>query len=459
MMNGSWPNADVDDVLLADWYELTMMQAAFDAGMNDMASFEFFVRALPEHRAFLMAAGLAPVLDYLEGLRFTAAALERLAATGRLRADFLASVAGFRFTGTVDAMPEGTVFFADEPILRITAPFREAQFVESRVMNLLHYATVVASKAARATLIAHGRVLVDFGMRRAHGAEAAMLSARASYLAGFSGTATLLAGLRYDIPVYGTMAHSYVQAHDDEALAFEHFARSQPDNALLLIDTYDTEHAAHKVVELARRLAPENVRIKGVRIDSGDLAAHARNVRAILDHGGLTDAMIFASGNLDEIRLQELVHQHAPIDGFGIGTQMSTSADAPCLDCAYKLVEYAGRPRCKRSEGKGTLPGRKQVFREYGPDGRIAADSIGLDGEHVDGTPLLRPVMIGGARLAAPTLGESRIHAMRELSTLPDPMHALAPVMPLQPAISPALSALIAQENARSDTHAGQQAA
>ncbi len=286
-----------------------------------------------------------------------------------------------------------------------------------------------------------------------------MLSARASYLAGFSGTATLLAGLRYDIPVYGTMAHSYVQAHDDEALAFEHFARSQPDNALLLIDTYDTEHAAHKVVELARRLAPENVRIKGVRIDSGDLAAHARNVRAILDHGGLTDATIFASGNLDEIRLQELVHQHAPIDGFGIGTQMSTSADAPCLDCAYKLVEYAGRPRCKRSKGKGTLPGRKQVFREYGPDGRIAADSIGLDGEHVDGTPLLRPVMIGGARLVAPTLGESRIHAMRELSTLPDPMRALAPVMPLQPAISPALSALIAQENARSDTHAGQQAA
>ncbi|MGU7839801.1 nicotinate phosphoribosyltransferase [Burkholderia sp. AW33-5] len=458
-MNGSWPDADVDDVLLTDWYELTMMQAAFDAGMNDVASFEFFVRALPEHRAFLMAAGLAPVLDYLAGLRFTAAALERLAATGRLRADFLASLAGFRFTGTVDAMPEGTVFFADEPILRITAPLREAQLVESRVMNLLHYATLVASKAARVTLVAHGRLLVDFGMRRAHGSEAAMLSARASYLAGFCGTATLLAGLRYDIPVYGTMAHSYVQAHDDEALAFEHFARSQPDNALLLIDTYDTEHAAHKVVELARRLAPDNVRIKGVRIDSGDLAAHAHNVRAILDHGGLTDATIFASGNLDEFRLRELVHQHAPIDGFGIGTQMSTSADAPCLDCAYKLVEYAGRARCKRSEGKATLPGRKQVFRQYGPDGRIAADSLGLDGEHLDGTPLLQPVMIAGARLAAPTLGESRIHAMRELSTLPDPMQTLAPVMPLQPAISPALAALVAQENARLDAHAGQQAA
>ncbi len=445
MMNGSWPDADIDDVLLTDLYELTTMQAAFDAGMNEATSFEFFVRALPEHRAFLMASGLAPVLDYLERLRFTAATLERLAATRRFRADFLASLAGFRFTGTVDAMPEGTVFFANEPILRITAPLREAQFVESRVMNLLHYATLVASKAARATLVAHGRLLVDFGLRRAHGAEAAMLAARASYLAGFSGTATLLAGLRYGIPVYGTMTHSYIQAHDDEALAFEHFARSQPDNAMLLIDTYDTEHAAHKVVELARRLAPDNVRIKGVRIDSGDLAAHARNVRAILDRGGLTDATIFASGNLDESRLRELVRQHAPIDGFGIGTQMSTSADAACLDCAYKLVEYAGRARCKRSEGKATLPGRKQVFRQYGPDGRIAIDCIGLAGESIEGTPLLRPVMVAGVRLAAPALGESRIHALRELSTLPDPMRVLAPVMPLQPLISPALKALDAQ--------------
>jgi len=459
MMNGSWLDADVDDVLLTDLYELTMLQAAFDAGMNEAASFEFFVRALPEHRAFLMAAGLELVLDYLEGLRFSAAALERLAATGRFRADFIASLAGFRFTGTVDAMPEGTVFFADEPILRITAPFREAQFVESRVMNLLHYATLVASKAARATLVAHGRLLVDFGLRRAHGAEAAMLSARASYLAGFSGTATLLAGLRYGIPVYGSMAHSYVQAHDDEALAFEHFARSQPDDALLLIDTYDTEHAADKVVELARRLGPENVRIKGVRIDSGDLAAHARNVRAILDRGGLTDAMIFASGNLDEIRLQELVRQHAPIDGFGIGTQISTSADAPCLDCTYKLVEYAGRARCKRSEGKATLPGRKQVFRQYDPGGRISADCIGLDGERIDGAPLLRPAMTTGTRLAAPTLGESRIHAMRELSTLPDPMHALTPVVALQPLISPALAALVAQSNAMPGAHSGEQAA
>lgn len=454
MMDGFLQDANANDVLLTDWYELTMLQAGFDAGMNDTASFEFFVRALPEPRAFLMAAGLAPVLDYLERLRMPAAVLERLAGTRRLRADFLASLADLRFTGTVDAMPEGTVFFADEPILRITAPLREAQFVESRVMNLLHYATLVASKAARVTLAAHGRLLVDFGLRRAHGAEAAMLSARASYLAGFCGTATLLAGLRYGIPAYGTMAHSYVQAHDDETLAFEHFARSQPDNAMLLIDTYDTERAAYKVVELARRLAREQIRIKGVRIDSGDLAAHARNVRVILDRGGLADVTIFASGNLDEHRLQALVREHAPIDGFGIGTQMSTSADAPCLDCAYKLVEYAGRARCKRSEGKATLPGRKQVFRQYGTDGRIAADCIGLDGERVDGRPLLQPVMVSGARLPAPTLDESRMHALRELSTLPDLVRALAPVMPLQASISPALAACVAQCGGGPDAHA-----
>ncbi|KVT41289.1 nicotinate phosphoribosyltransferase [Burkholderia ubonensis] len=447
------------DVLLTDLYELTMLQAYFDAGMNDVASFEFFVRGLPPQRSFLLASGLEPVLDYLEGVRFTDASMDCLAKSGRFRPEFLASIANLRFTGAVHAMAEGTVFFADEPILRITAPIREAQLVESRVMNLLHYATLVASKAARAVLAARGRQLVDFGLRRAHGAEAGLLSARSSYLAGFSGTATLLAGFRYGIPTYGTMAHSYVQAHDDEALAFEHFARSQPDNALLLIDTYDTEHAASKVVELARRLASDGIAIKGVRLDSGDLAAHAGNVRAILDKGGLTDATIFASGNLDEFRLHDLVQQHAPIDGFGIGTRMNTSADAPYLDCAYKLVEYAGVPRRKRSEGKATWPGRKQVFRRYGPDGRIAADCLALDGERVDGVGLLQPAMIDGARLAAPTLDESRRHALRELATLPDQVRMLAPSVSIDAGISPALAALVARMEEAWSAQAGQWAA
>ncbi|WP_241239222.1 nicotinate phosphoribosyltransferase [Burkholderia stagnalis] len=433
------------DVLLTDLYELTMLQAYFDAGMNDVASFEFFVRALPPQRSFLMASGLEPVLDYLESVCFDDECIDRLARTGRFRSEFLASLASLRFSGTVHAMPEGTVFFANEPILRITAPMREAQLVESRVMNLLHYATLAASKAARAVLAARGRLLVDFGLRRAHGAEAGLLSARSSYLAGFSGTATLLAGLRYGIPTYGTIAHSYVQAHDDEMTAFEHFVRSQPDSALLLIDTYDTERAAGKVVELGRRLAVEGIRIKGVRLDSGDLAAHARKVRGILDEGGLTEATIFASGNLDEYRLRDLVRQHAPIDGFGVGTRMNTSADAPYLDCAYKLVEYAGAPRRKRSEGKVTWPGRKQVFRRYDPDGLIAADCLGLDGERVDGAALLRPAMVDGVRLAAPTLDDGRLHAMRELATLPDHVRVLEPAISIDAGISPALAALVAR--------------
>lgn len=437
------------EVLLTDLYELTMLQAYFDAAMNDVASFEFFVRALPPQRNFLMAAGLASVLDYLEQVRFTADDLACLARTGRFRAEFLASLAGWRFTGTVHAMPEGTVCFADEPLLRITAPLREAQLVESRVMNLLHYATLVTSKAARSVLAAPGHVLVDFGLRRAHGAEAGLLSARASYLAGFSGTATVLAGMRYGIPTFGTMAHSYVQAHGDEARAFAHFARSQPDNAVLLIDTYDVERAAQTVVETARALAPEGIAIKGVRLDSGELVAHARRVREILDLGGLANVTIFVSGNLDEYGLRDMLAQGAPIDGFGIGTRMNTSADAPSLDCAYKLVEYAGVPRRKRSEGKATWPGRKQVFRRLGGDGRIAADCIALDGETQPGIALLAPAMIDGARLPLPSLDASRAHAARQLAMLPERTCALTMAEPVAVEISAALAGLVAQMDER----------
>ncbi|MDY7803434.1 nicotinate phosphoribosyltransferase [Burkholderia stagnalis] len=437
------------EVLLTDLYELTMLQAYFDAAMNDVASFEFFVRALPPQRNFLMAAGLASVLDYLEQVRFTADDLACLARTGRFRAEFLASLAGWRFTGTVHAMPEGTVCFADEPLLRITAPLREAQLVESRVMNLLHYATLVASKAARSVLAAPGHLLVDFGLRRAHGAEAGLLSARASYLAGFSGTATVLAGVRYGIPTFGTMAHSYVQAHGDEACAFAHFARSQPDNAVLLIDTYDVERAARTVVETARALAPEGIAIKGVRLDSGELVAHARRVREILDLGGLANVTIFVSGNLDEYGLRDMLAQGAPIDGFGIGTRMNTSADAPSLDCAYKLVEYAGVPRRKRSEGKATWPGRKQVFRRLGGDGQIAADCIALDGETQPGIALLAPAMIDGARLPLPSLDASRAHAARQLAMLPERTRALTMAEPVAVEISAALAGLVAQMDER----------
>ena len=442
--------SETDSILLTDLYELTMLEAYFAEGMNETASFEFFARRLPASRNFLMAAGLDQVIRYLETLHFSEAEIGQLRALGRFSPAFLASLADLRFTGSVDAVPEGTVCFADEPLLRITAPMREAQLVESRVMNLLHYETLVASKAARSVLAAPGKLLVDFGLRRAHGAEAGLLSARASYLAGFSGTATLVAGIAYGMPVYGTMAHSYVQAHDDERDAFERFARSQPHNATLLIDTYDTEAAAAKVAQLAARLAQDGIAIHGVRLDSGNLATHAERVRAILDANGQPAITIFASGNLDEYRLRELMESAAPIDGFGIGTRMNTSADAPYLDCAYKLVEYAGEPRRKRSEGKATWPGRKQVFRWYDAHGKIERDCIALEHESYDGTPLLRPAMRGGRRCALPTLEESRRHAADELASLPARLRALEPALPVfGAAISPTLAQLAAEMDRR----------
>lgn len=436
--------------LLADLYEFTMLQSYFDCGMNDTATFELFVRRLPAHRNFMMAAGLEQALDYLANLAFDADEIEALAGMGLFGDGFLASLASLRFTGTVRAMREGTVFFADEPILQVTAPLREAQLIESRVMNLLHYETIVASKAARAVLAAPGKALVDFGLRRAHGAEAALLSARASYVAGFAGTATLLAGLRYGIPTYGTMAHSYVQAHDDEALAFEHFARSFPRNAMLLVDTYDTEAAAGKVIEVARRLARDGVEVKGVRLDSGDLAQHAMRVRAQLDRAGLGRVTLFASGNLDEYRLAELIGQGAPIDGFGVGTRMNTSADAPYADCAYKLTEYAGVPRRKRSEGKATWPGRKQVFRRYRDDGLLDGDCLALHDDAQAGVALLEPMMIGGERVApSPSLADVRAHARAQLDTLPAALRDLARAAEYPVAVAGTLAALAQRLDAR----------
>lgn len=433
----------VTGALLTDLYQLTMLQAYHDQGMDGTAVFEFFVRKLPECRNFLMAAGLDQVLEYLETLRFAADELEWLAASGRFRRDFVDSLAELRFDGDVDAMPEGTLFYADEPILRVTAPLSQAQLVETRVINLLQFQTLVASKAARSVLAAEGRLLVDFGLRRAHGAEAGLLSARASYLAGFSGTATVLAGRLWDVPIYGTMAHSFIQAHADEIQAFEHFARSHPGNAVMLIDTYDTEAAAQRLVPLARRLAAEGLAIQAVRLDSGDLAQHARRVRRILDAGGLESVRIFASGNLDEYRLRELIASGAPIDGFGVGTRMNTSADMPYLDCAYKLQEYDGEARRKRSEGKATWPGRKQVFRRYDSAGRIAEDILTTADANAPGEPLLAPVMRGGRRLAAPpSLGAIREYARQQLGTLPEALRSLDPAPPLRAAVAEPLRAL-----------------
>jgi nicotinate phosphoribosyltransferase len=442
--------ASEESALLLDLYQITMLQAYYDQGMNETAVFEFFVRKLPAGRNFLIAGGLEQALDYLENLRFDADELAWLAGCGRFHGHFVESLAELRFSGAVQAMPEGTVCFPDEPILRVVAPLREAQLVETRLINLLQFQTLVASKAARVRLAAGARLLVDFGLRRAHGAEAGLLSARASFLAGFDGSSNVLAGMRWGVPVYGTMAHSFIQAHEDELAAFEHFARSHPDATTLLIDTYDTEAAAEALLPLARQLAADGIAIQAVRLDSGDLGDHARKVRAILDAGGATGIKIFASGNLDEYTVQKLIVDGAPIDGFGVGTRMNTSADHPYFDCAYKLQEYAGAARRKRSEGKATWPGRKQVWRCSDAAGQMTGDTLSLEGDAPPGTPLLSPVMRDGRRLApSPPLGAVREYALAQLAALPPALRSLADAAPYPVAVAEPLRMLARQVDAR----------
>jgi|KBSSwiStaDraftv2_1062776.scaffolds.fasta_scaffold203707_2 nicotinate phosphoribosyltransferase len=417
--------------LLTDLYQLTMLQTYFEHGMTETAVFELFFRRLPPgQRNFFLAAGLEQVVEFLEGLCFRADELEWLARQNRFTPRFIDQLARLRFTGDVDAILEGSVFFANEPAVRVVAPLPQAQLVETRLMNLVHFQTMIATKAARAVLHAPDKLLIDFGLRRAHGAEAGLLAARATYLAGMSGSATVLAGTRYGVPIFGTMAHSFIQAHDSELEAFERYARSHPSNITFLIDTYDTEAAAHKVVQLAPKLARDGIHIRAVRIDSGDLGEHARRVRAIFDQGGLREVKIFVSGGIDEFAIRELLAvKRAPIDGFGIGSGMDTSYDVPTLDCAYKLQEYAGRPRRKRSEGKATWPGRKQVYRSYHDDGCMRSDLLTLDSDAQPGTALLQPVMRNGRRLPElQTLGQARDRARTELSRLPEPLRRLEPV-------------------------------
>jgi nicotinate phosphoribosyltransferase len=429
--------------LSTDLYELNMVQGYLDRGEQAQAVFEFFVRRLPARRNFLMAAGLETALEYLETLRFAPADIEWLAKTGRFRPNLLDYLSGFRFSGDVHAMPEGTVFFPHEPILRITAPLPQAQLVESRLINIMHFQTLIASKAARMVLAANGKSLADFGLRSAHGAEAGLLSARASYIAGFAGAANVEAGARFGVPIVGTMAHSFVQIHDDEMTAFENFARSRPDGVIFLIDTFDTEAGARKVVALAPKLKADGIGIRGVRIDSGDMIAMARKVRRILDDGGLTDVIIVVSGGVDEDFIAKVIGAGAPIDGFGVGSSLDASSDAPTLDCAYKLQEYGGKPKRKLSEGKVTWPGRKQVWRSKGAKGRISGDIVTLDSDPQPGESLIVQVMKGGERIGTSrSLDDIRKRAASELARLPDDLRSLEPADAYPVEISDALQKL-----------------
>lgn len=424
--HGRMRQSQLPSVLLTDWYQLSMLDAYYRLGMEQTAIFEFFARRLPERRSFLVAAGLDQVLEYLQNLHFTSEEIAWLASTKRLSTSSLERLASFRFTGRVFAMPEGTVFFGSEPILRVEAPLPEAQLVESRIVNLLHYQTLVASKAARCRLAAPKAQLIDFGMRRAHGAEAACLASRASYIAGIDATATVEASYRYGIPLAGTMAHSFVQAHELESEAFLNFARCHPRNVVLLIDTYDVLRGAERVVELAHRLRSEGIQVQGVRIDSGDLGDSARAVRAVLDRGGCNDVRIFVSGSLDEYAIDAMVAAKAPIDAFCLGTRLAVSEDAPSLDCAYKLHQYAGRPVRKLSQGKETWAGPRQVYRRYDARGYLGTDVLACADEVVDGQPLLHELMTNGRRLyCAPPLTEVRVYCAEQLARLPPAYRSL----------------------------------
>ncbi|HUF75889.1 MAG TPA: nicotinate phosphoribosyltransferase [Longimicrobiales bacterium] len=414
---------DQDLFLLTDRYELTMLQAYWAEEMHARAVFSLFVRRLPEHRNFLLACGLDTALALLERLRPSQEALAHLLEEG-FAPGFVEWLAGFRFTGDVWAVPEGTPLFPNEPILEVEAPLPEAQVVESLLMNQVHLQTVLASKAVRVKLAAGERAVADFGLRRMHGADAALKAARAFHVAGVDATSNVLAGKVYGVPVTGTMAHSYVQAHDDELGAFRAFAREFPDT-VLLVDTYDTLHGVRNVVRLAEELGPA-FRVRGVRLDSGDLGALAVEARRVLDDAGLGEVEIFASGGLDEWEIRRLVDSGAPIDGFGVGTRMGVATDAPALDIVYKLTAYDGRGRLKLSSGKHTLPGRKQVFRmESG--GVAEQDVLARADERLDGRPLLRKVMEEGVRLAAGAEDLERIRARTrvEIERLPVSLRGL----------------------------------
>ena len=430
--------------LLTDLYQLTMAQGYFQQGMSAPATFSLFIRRYPPNRAYFVSAGLRDVLKYLEGWQFSPESVQYLRSTGIFSEDFLDYLLSVRFTGDVRAVPEGWLVFAEEPFLEVTAPIIEAQIVETFIINQINLQTLVATKAARCVWAAAGRPVVDFSLRRTHGVDAGMKVARAGYIVGYQATSNVLAGKVYGIPISGTMAHSFVSSHEDELESFRAFARSFPERCILLIDTYDTIAGAMKAATVAREMEVLGQRMEGVRLDSGDLARLSRQVREILDQAGLEYVSIVASGGLDEFEVEELLSQGAPINGFGIGTKMGVSADAPWSDMAYKLVKYDGRPVLKLSTGKISLPGEKQVFRLKDALGRYSGDLIGLKDEHVDGgEPLLTVIMEGGKIIDdPPALDEIRDRFKEEFECLDDEFKVLRgpPLYPV--AISPALREL-----------------
>lgn len=436
--------------LLVDLYELTMAASYHAEGMNQPATFDLFFRELPPTRNFLVSCGLEQALRYLEHLRFEESDIAYLRSLRLFSEDFLDFLDLLEFTGDVSAVPEGEVVFPPAPVLSVTAPLIQAQIVETYLLNCLNFSTAVASKAARVSLACRGKPFVDFSARRDHGSDAAVLAARAAFVGGAEATSNVLAGKLFGMPLSGTMAHSYVLAFPDEVAAFRAYARRFPERAVLLIDTFDTLEGARRAAQVADEVALGGTTIRAVRLDSGDLAELSSHVRRILDEAGHPEIAILASGDLDEQRIADLAAAGAPVDGFGVGTRLGTSQDAPSLGAVYKLVEDPSGPKHKRSTGKATLPGRKQVWRSYDPaspglspgtavpvgDLIAPADAPGPPGAR----PLMEPCMYGGRRIGEPPpLAVLQHRCAQAIAGLPDPLKSLGHAPPYPVEISPAL--------------------
>ena len=452
--------------LLTDLYQLTVSAAFFEHGFNDTASFEVAMRRMPPGRGFMVAAGIERLAEALEEYRFDAAAIEHLESLQLFKTEFLEFLSKLRFTGSIRALPEGTIYFAGEPIIEVRAPLIEGQLIETLALNQLGFASIVATRAARCFVVAGGRRLLDFGPRRAQGADAALIAARSSYLAGFHGTANVLAGKRYGIPVFGTMSHSFVMAHDSERDAFSDFVSSFPTLSTLLVDTYDTVRGVGNAAAVSAKFRAAGVKIHGVRLDSGDLHELSRKTRRILDQAGFRDIAIVAGGNLDEYRIAELADAGAPIDAFGVGAALAVSDDAPATepDFTYKLVDYKGRARLETSAGKISTPGRKQLFRAYAPSGSFFADLIGIVDEGATTVArefkpipaktvqLMETVFDNGRRIMPrPTLAEARERLMNGLTALDARYKTLRRPAEFPVRQTAALGALVISEKLRAD--------
>jgi nicotinate phosphoribosyltransferase len=425
--------------MFTDFYELTMCASYFDNKNFEPATFDLFIRRFPENRSYFLFSGLEEALEYLQNIKFTDNHISYLKKQG-FNQDFLGYLKNFTFTGDVHAVPEGTVVFPNEPIIRVTAPIIEAQLVETFLLNTVNLQTMIATKASRVVHAAKGRSIIEFGLRREHGIDAGMKVARSSYIAGCQGTSNVLAGQTYGIPVFGTMAHSFIMSYPKEIDAFRAFAKTFPNKSTLLIDTYNDISGAEKAALVGKELESQGYKLGGVRLDSGDLAKSSQKIRKILDEHGLNYTKIFASGDLDEYKIASLLEQNAKIDSFGVGTKMGTSSDRPYLDVIYKLCETMSPdgsfvPIMKLSEEKNTLPGRKQIYRFVDQDGMFERDVIGLVDEQLQGEGLLVKVMEKGQLIyKIPLLGEIRANAEANLLKLPERYKALthAPVYPVQ---------------------------